>query len=278
MKQVVLVTGASSGIGKDVSLRLLEGGYVVYGVARRLNPMDSLVEKGARVMEMDILENTAIEKVVATIMKEQGRLDILINNAGYATWGAVETVSLQDARRQFDVNIFGLASLTKKVIPIMRQQKSGKIINISSMAGRIYTPFGAWYHATKHALEGWSDCLRIELKEFGIGVVLIQPGLISTEFGDVMMVDMLERAENTPYESKIKAMYLATKRAYKKGLASPPSVVTNLILKAIRSKKPKSRYVGGKFAKLMLFIRKWFGEIVFERAVMSQIKTINKQK
>lgn len=278
MKQVVLVTGASSGIGKDVSLRLLEGGYVVYGVARRLNPMDSLVEKGARVMEMDILENTAIEKVVATIMKEQGRLDILINNAGYATWGAVETVSLQDARRQFDVNIFGLASLTKKVIPIMRQQNSGKIINISSMAGRIYTPFGAWYHATKHALEGWSDCLRIELKEFGIGVVLIQPGLISTEFGDVMMVDMLERAENTPYESKIKAMYLATKGAYKKGLASPPSVVTNLILKAIRSKKPKSRYVGGKFAKLMLFIRKWFGEIVFERAVMSQIKTINKQK
>ena len=160
----------------------------------------------------------------------------------------------------------------------MRQQKCGKIINISSMGGRIYTPFGAWYHATKHALEGWSDCLRIELKDFGIDVVLIEPGLISTGFGDVMMLDMLERAKNTPYESKIKAMFHATMQAYKKDLASPPSVISNLILKAIRSKKPNPRYVGGKFAKLMLFIRKWFGEKVFEKAVMSQINNIIKQK
>lgn len=278
MKQVVLVTGASSGMGKDVAMRLIDEGYAVYGAARRLTHMHDLVDKGARAIEMDILDDEAIDVVISAIMKEQGRLDILINNAGYATWGAVETVSLKDARRQFDVNLFGLASVTKKVIPIMRQQKSGKIINISSMGGRIYTPFGAWYHATKHALEGWSDCLRIELKDFGIDVILIEPGLISTEFGDVMMLDMLERAKNTPYESKIKAMFHAVTQAYNKDLASPPSVITNLMLKAIKSKKPKTRYVGGKFAKLMLFVRKWFGEIVFERAVMSQINNIIKQK
>ena len=116
--------------------------------------------------------------------------------------GAVETLSIETARRQFDVNIFGLASLTKKVIPIMRAQKFGKIINMSSMGGRLYTPFGAWYHATKHALEGWSDCLRIELKDFGIDVILIEPGAINTDFGSVMMESMLEREKADPTKKK----------------------------------------------------------------------------
>ena len=278
MKKVVLITGASAGMGKDAALRLIKEGYIVYGAARRLSHMDELVAKGGYAIQMDILDEEAMDKAVHRIMDEQGRIDILINNAGYGLWGAVETVSMEDARRQFDVNIFGLASLTKKVIPIMRAQESGKIINLSSMGGRLYTPFGAWYHATKHALEGWSDCLRIELKEFGINVVLIEPGAINTEFGEVMMDKMLERAKGSPYEHKIAALHKATIEMYEKNAGSPPSVITNLILKAIRSKNPKTRYVGGKFAKPMLFIRKWFGERVFEMAIMSQINALIKQK
>lgn len=278
MKKVVLITGASAGMGKDMALRLIQEGYVVYGAARRLSHMDDLVARGGHAIQMDILDEVAIDNAVHRIMDEQGQIDILINNAGYAVWGAVETVSMEDARRQFDVNIFGLASLTKKVIPIMRAQKSGKIINLSSMGGRIYSPFGAWYHATKHALEGWSDCLRIELKEFGINVVLIEPGAINTEFGDVMMDSMLERSKGTPYEEKLKAMHQATVEMYEKEAGSPPSVITNLILKAINSKKPKTRYVGGKFAKPMLFIRKWFGERAFEMAIMSQVNAYSKKK
>lgn len=278
MKKVVLITGASAGMGKDAAIRLIKEGYVVYGAARRLAQMDDLVALGGHAIQMDILDEQAIDNTVQRIMEEQGRLDVLINNAGYAVWGAVETISMEDARRQFDVNIFGLASLTKKVIPIMRAQKSGKIINLSSMGGRMYTPYGAWYHATKHALEGWSDCLRVELKEFGIDVVIIEPGAINTEFGEVMMDSMLERAKGTPYEKKVSAMHQATIEMYEKKAGSPPSVITKLILKAIRSKYPKTRYVGGKFAKPMLFIRKWFGEKLFEMAIMSQVNAYSKKK
>lgn len=278
MKKVVLITGASTGMGKDAALRLIKEGYIVYGAARRLSHMDDIVARGGHAIQLDILDEAAIDEAVHRIMDEQGRIDILINNAGYAVWGAVETVSMKDARRQFDVNIFGLASLTKKIIPIMRAQQSGKIINLSSMGGRIYSPFGAWYHATKHALEGWSDCLRIELKEFGINVILIEPGAINTEFGEVMMSDMLERAKGSPYEQKVSAMHKASLEVYEKGTGSPPSVITDLIIKAINSAKPKTRYVGGKYAKPMLFIRKWFGERAFEMAVMSQINAIIKKK
>ena len=210
-------------------------------------------------------------------MKEQSRVDVLINNAGYGLWGAVETISIDEAKRQFDVNIFGLAYLTKKIIPIMRKQKSGKIINMSSMGGKVYTPFGAWYHATKYALEGWSDCLRIELKSFGIDVVLIEPGVIKTEFQDVMMDSTVERSLGTPYEKKLKALEKATQEMYERGIGSPPSTITKLIIKAINSHNPKRRYVGGLFAKPMLFIKKWFGDKMYEKAIMSQIKKAKKE-
>lgn len=276
MKKVVLVTGASSGMGKDVALKLLELGYIVYGAARRLEKMGVLIQNGGHALRMDITKEEEVDAAIAQIEKEQGRIDVLINNAGYAVWGAVETVSMEDARRQFEVNIFGLASLTKKVIPLMRKQKSGRIINLSSMGGRVYTPLGAWYHATKHALEGWSDCLRIELKQFGINVVIIEPGAIITEFGDVMMEPALERAKGTAYETVTKQLLDTTKELYEKGKGSPASVISNLIIKAIKSKKPKSRYVGGLYAKPMLFIRRWFGDAIYEKAIMSQLKSYGK--
>lgn len=277
MKKVILITGASSGIGKDTALSLIKEGHVVYGVARRLEMMKDIVRAGGHAIKMDILKERNIDDVVNQIIKEQSRVDALINNAGYGLWGAVETISIDEAKRQFDVNIFGLAYLTKKIIPIMRKQKSGKIINMSSMGGKVYTPFGAWYHATKYALEGWSDCLRIELKSFGIDVILIEPGVIKTEFQDVMMDSTVERSIGTPYEKKLKALEKATQEMYARGIGSPPSTITKLIIKAINSPNPKRRYVGGLFAKPMLFIKKWFGDKMYEKAIMSQIKKAKKE-
>lgn len=277
MKKVILITGASSGIGKDTAISLIKHGHVVYGAARRLEMMQDIIQAGGHAIKMDILKERNIDDVVNQIIKEQNRIDVLINNAGYGLWGAVETISIDEAKRQFDVNIFGLAYLTKKIIPIMRKQKSGKIINMSSMGGKVYTPFGAWYHATKYALEGWSDCLRIELKSFGIDVILIEPGVIKTEFQDVMMDSTVERSIGTPYEKKLKALEKATQEMYARGIGSPPSTITKLIIKAINSHNPKRRYVGGLFAKPMLFIKKWFGDKMYEKAIMSQIKKAKKE-
>ena len=277
MKKVILITGASSGIGKDTVLSLIKEGHIVYGAARRLEMMQDIIQAGGHAIKMDILKERNIDDVVNQIIKEQSRVDVLINNAGYGLWGAVETISIDEAKRQFDVNIFGLAYLTKKIIPIMRKQKSGKIINMSSMGGKVYTPFGAWYHATKYALEGWSDCLRIELKSFGIDVILIEPGVIKTEFQDVMMDSTVERSIGTPYEKKLKALEKATQEMYARGIGSPPSTITKLIIKAINSHNPKRRYVGGLFAKPMLFIKKWFGDKMYEKAIMSQIKKAKKE-
>jgi len=277
MNKVILITGTSSGIGKDTALSLIKEGHVVYGAARRLEMMQDITQAGGHAIKMDILKERNIDEVVNQIVKEQNRIDVLINNAGYGLWGAVETISIPEAKRQFDVNLFGLAYLTKKIIPLMRKQKSGKIINMSSMGGKVYTPFGAWYHATKYALEGWSDCLRIELKSFGIDVILIEPGVIKTEFQDVMMDSTVERSIGTPYEKKLKALEKATQEMYARGIGSPPSTITKLIIKAINSHNPKRRYVGGLFAKPMLFIKKWFGDKMYEKAIMSQIKKAKKE-
>ena len=277
MNKVILITGTSSGIGKDTALSLIKEGHVVYGAARRLEMMQDIIQAGGHAIKMDILKERNIDDVVNQIVKEQNRIDILINNAGYGLWGAVETISIAEAKRQFDVNIFGLAYLTKKIIPLMRKQKSGKIINMSSMGGKVYTPFGAWYHATKYALEGWSDCLRMELKNFGIHVILIEPGVIKTEFQDVMMDSTVERSIGTPYEKKLRALKKATQEMYARGIGSPPSTITKLIIKAINSNNPQRRYVGGLFAKPMLLIKKWFGDKIYEKAIMSQIKKAKKE-
>lgn len=272
-KKVILITGASSGIGKATALQLIKDGHTVYGAARRVEKMQELTDAGGHIIEMDVMDEAQLEAGVNQVIKEQGKIDVLINNAGYANYGSVEETPIADARRQFEVNIFGLARLTQLVIPHMRKQKSGKIINISSMGGKIYTPLGAWYHATKHALEGWSDCLRLELKPFHIDVVIIEPGAIVTEFGAVMVEPMLERSGNGPYSDMTHALAKATRGSYEKeGAASPPSVIAGVISKAIKSSRPRTRYVAGKLAQPLMFIRKYLGDRIFDRAIMSQLK------
>ncbi len=271
-KKVILITGASSGMGREAALKLLREGHTVYGAARRIEKMQNLVQAGGSAIELDVTDEAEVVACVKQLIAEQGKIDVLVNNAGYAVYGAVEDVTLADAKRQFDVNLFGLARLTQVVLPHMRQQKSGRIINISSVGGKVYTPLGAWYHATKHALEGWSDCLRLELKPFHIDVVIVEPGAIATEFGDVMCNPMLKRSAGGPYDEMAQQIADSTRRTYEKGDSSPASVIADFIAKIVKTRRPKTRYAKGEYAKPLLFMRKWLSDRSFDKVIMSRVK------
>ncbi len=270
--KVALITGASAGMGKETAKKLINDGLTVYVAARRIEKMKDLSELGAIALKMDITKEEEIKAAVDQITKNHGGVDVLVNNAGFGSYGAVEDTSIEDARYQFEVNLFGLARLTQLVLPYMREKKSGTIINISSMGGKIYTPMGAWYHATKHALEGWSDCLRIELAQFGINVVIIEPGIIKTEFGDVMIEPMMKRSGNTAYAKLAESIKKATLDSYESGGGSSPSVIANAISKIVQSSKPKTRYAIGKMAKPLIMMRKWLSDRMFDKVIMSQVK------
>ncbi len=271
-KQVALVTGASSGMGEDFAKALLQEGMVVYTAARRIERMANLQKQGAIPLKMDITRDEQIRAVVQKIEADHGGVDVLINNAGFGMFGAVEDTDIDDARYQFEVNLFGMARLTQLLLPGMREKRGGKIINISSIGGKVYTPLGAWYHATKHAMEGWSDCLRLELKAFDIDVVVIEPGAIRTEFSDVMIGPMLERSGSGPYGKLAHGIAKVSRQNDHAGSSSEPKVITDLVLKAVRSRRPRTRYAAGKYAKPMLFTRKWLGDRIYDRAVLSLVK------
>ena len=203
---VALVTGASSGIGEATALMLRDAGYTVYAVARRTERMADLAERGIRTFAMDLTDDATITAGVERVLSEAGRIDLLVNNAGYGSFGAVEDVPLAEARRQFEVNVFGLARLIQLVTPGMRERHQGRIINISSIGGKIYEPLGAWYHATKFAVEGLSDCLRVELAEFGIRVVIVEPGPILTEWNALARESMLASSAGTAYEGQARSV------------------------------------------------------------------------
>jgi NAD(P)-dependent dehydrogenase (short-subunit alcohol dehydrogenase family) len=199
MTKTVLITGASSGIGEETVKLLMTAGYTVYAGARRLDRMKSLADAGAHLLALDVTDDVSMTAAVKTVMQETGRIDVLINNAGYGSYGALEDVPPEEAHRQFDVNLFGLARLTQLVLPAMRAQRSGRIVNVSSIAGKFGEPFGSWYHATKFAVEGLSDSLRMELHPFGIDVVVIQPGAIHTEWANIAHYSLIKYSGNGPY-------------------------------------------------------------------------------
>ena len=201
-RPVVLLTGASSGIGYDVAPLLVRYGYTVYGAARRVEKIEELASEGVKALSLDVTDEASMEAAVQQIIDAEGRIDVLINNAGYGSYGAIEDVPIDEARRQFEVNLFGLARLTQLVLPHMRARGSGRILNISSMAGRITSPLGAWYHATKYALEAFSDALRMEVEEFGIDVVIIEPGGIKTPWGLIAADHLEESSRNGVYAAQ----------------------------------------------------------------------------
>ena len=258
-QKVILITGASSGIGKESAKQLVSKGYRVYAAARRLEQMQDLEALGCATIRMDISKEEEVEEVVGNILDEAGTVDVLVNNAGYATQGPVEEMPLEDARAIFDVNLFGLGYLTKLVLPGMREQGAGRIVNIGSAGGKVYLPLSAWYIASKHALEGWNDCLRTELKQFGIDVVLIEPGAIATEFNGVAMSSILERSGDGPY-GKLAHAYVNLDVP-----GSHPSVIADVIVKAVETKKTKYRYVAGKMARTTIGMRKWLGDKAYDR-------------
>jgi len=259
-------------MGKVIATRLLENGYKVIAAARRTEQMADLKKLGATIVSLDISKEESIVTAIAEIEAKFGVVDVLVNNAGFGLYGAVEDVAMADARYQFEVNLFGLARLTQLLLPGMRTKGAGKIINITSMGGKIYTPLGAWYHATKHALEGWSDCLRLELADKGIQVVVIEPGAIRTEFGSVLSKNLRKHLPRTAYTKFTQAVADSTDKFVRDGAGSPPEVIANEVLKAAEARKPKTRYVAGQYAKMTIFIRKWFGDRVYDRMVMSMVK------
>src|SRR6476619_3689489 len=181
MSKVALVTGASSGIGKSIAVHLVESGWTVYAVARGVERMAALEARGIIPFAMDVTDDASMVAGVDRVITEQGQIDALVNNAGYGSYGPVEHVPIDEARRQFEVNVFGLARLTQLVTPHMRTRRRGRIVNISSIGGKLYEPLGAWYHATKFAVEGLSDSLRLELKQHGIDVAVIEPAGTKSE-------------------------------------------------------------------------------------------------
>lgn len=263
-REIVLITGASSGMGKETAKTLIGEGYIVYVAARRVEKMKDLEQLGGIPLKMDVTKEADLVAAIKQIEQNHRGVDILINNAGFGLYGPVEEVSLEKAHYQFEVNLFGPARLTQLVLPYMRQKKSGKIINVSSMGGKIYTPLGSWYHATKHALEGWSDCLRFELKPFNIDVIIIEPGLIDTEFGGGVANTLPPESINGPYKELVQPLVGAGDNSNSGMRISPPSVIANTISRAIKANRPKTRYAVGSMARPAMFIRKYFGDRFFD--------------
>ena len=270
MKKVALVTGASSGIGRETAILLAQQGFIVYGAARRLEKMEQLKQKGIKLLAMDVTDEASMAEGVKAILAAESRIDVLVNNAGYGSYGALEDVPLSEARYQFEVNIFGMARLSQLILPHMRAQRSGRIINISSIGGKLGEPHGAWYHATKYAVEGLSDSLRMELKEFGIDVVIIEPGAIVTEWATIAREHMLKTSGNTAYGALTQKHAAMFARADKAG--SPPVVVARTIVKAITTQRPKTRYATGGGAKIILFVRKILSDRMFDKLILSMMK------
>jgi NAD(P)-dependent dehydrogenase (short-subunit alcohol dehydrogenase family) len=252
--KVALVTGASSGIGESTALELAKAGYTVYAAARRVERMTHLKQSGIRPISMDVTDDASLQSGVQQIITEAGRIDVLVNNAGYGSYGALEDVPMQEARYQFDVNVFGAARLTQLVLPHMRANRSGKIVNVTSMGGKIHTPLGAWYHATKFALEAISDCLRTELKTFDIDVIIIEPGGIRTEWADIAADKVRAVSAEGPYARHGNAIADTLASETNKKRSSPPELIARTITKAVRARRPRTRYAVGFGAKPMIFL------------------------
>jgi len=265
-KQVALVTGASSGIGEAIARRLLAGGWSVYAGARRVDRMSALAREGARLLALDVTDDASMVTAVEAILADTGRIDALVNNAGYGSYGAMEDVPLAEGRRQFEVNVFGLARLMQLVAPHMRRQRSGRILNVASMGGKIHEPMGSWYHATKFAVEGMSDCVRMELEPFGVDVVVIEPGAIQSEWNAIARESLLRTSGSTAYaeQARIAAGLLA---GADKDTASPPTVVADAVWLAVTARRPKTRYLMGGGAKLLVGLRWLLTDRAFDRVM-----------
>jgi NAD(P)-dependent dehydrogenase (short-subunit alcohol dehydrogenase family) len=272
---VALVTGASSGIGDATARRLAELGYTVYAAARRVARMDALKEKGIVTASLDVTDDASMVALAEKIIAETGRIDVLVNNAGYGSYGALEDVPIAEARRQFDVNIFGMARLTQLVLPHMRARRDGYIVNISSIGGKMWEPLGSWYHATKFAVEGLSDSLRAEVSPFGIKVVVIEPGAIRTEWAAISADNLEASSAGTVYRDQAKIVSGALRAADKSRVASGPEVVAEAIAVAVQLRRPRTRYAVGGGARSILLAQRLLTDRGFDRLIRLAYRAVS---
>ncbi len=276
--KAVLITGCSSGIGRASALRLVRSGWTVYATARRPEAIADLGEAGAHTLALDVTDEDSMRAAVEAVEQEHGAVGVLINNAGYSQSGAIETVPLDAVRRQFETNVFGLVRLTQLVLGKMRAQRFGKIVNVGSMGGRLTLPGGGHYHATKYALEAISDALRFEVAGFGIDVILLEPGLITTEFGEAATASIAaangaQDDSTGPYAHFNAALGALTKGAYEgpmRRLGAGPERVAKVIERAITRSRPPARITVTPSAKMMIATRRLLSDRAWDAAMRRQ--------
>ena len=266
--QSVLITGASSGIGLATAHLLLDQGWRVLAAARRMEPMAPLRERGAEILQLDLADSSSREQLAVAVKGSVGALDALVNNAGYGEVGPLETMELDVARSMFEVNVFGLMGLTQLLIPAMRERRSGRIVNVSSIAGRFVTPGAGWYGASKFALEGVSDALRMEFHQFGVKVVLVEPGLIRTGFEAVTSESMQQGSTDPVWGSMMKRVANGWAQGFRSG--SQPEVVARTIAKAFVVADPQPRYRCGSSSQSVL-VEKFMPTRLWDALVRQQL-------
>ena len=274
MEKVALVTGSSSGIGYETSLSLAREGYFTYATMRDMKKADvikKIAEKerlSLKVIELDVDNENSVENAIKTIIDEKQRIDVLVNNAGWGIWGTAEDVSIEEFREQFETNFFSVVRMIQKVAPIMRKQGNGDIVNISSIAGRIGFPVSTAYISSKFAIEGLSESLRFELGPFGVNVIIIEPGVIKTNFFDSMKTAK-KVDENDTYRDITLKVISGVKMMAEMG--TPPNEVANVIIKSLKEKKPLPRYVVGNDAIMFLEAKKMKTDIEFENYLKKEL-------
>lgn len=269
MKKVVLITGASSGVGRATAKSLNKEGYTVYAAARRIEKMkEDLSEEGITVLYLDLTVDTTITNCIKSVLEKEGKIDILINNSGRADFGTMEESSIEIAKAQYEVNVFGLARISQLVLPSMRKNGSGKIVNISSIGGKIVTPLGGWYQSTKFAVEAISDATRMEVKQFGIDVIIIEPGAIKTPIASDLGESVRTISGNGAYKKFALKVADSLDNIFEN--ASSPELIAKTILEAIEAKKPKIRYSAGKKSNTYLLAKKLLSDKFFEKMLMRE--------
>lgn len=255
----VLVTGCSSGIGEATARRMAEEGWPVYATARRPDELDGLRRAGCETLALDVTDEDSMARAVARVEEDHGAVGVLVNNAGYGEYGALESLPMDRIRRQFETNVFGLLRLCQLALPGMRRRGWGRIVNVSSMGGRLTFPGGGAYHASKHAVEALSDALRFEVRGFGVDVVIVEPGVIRTRFGETAVDRLEDSTDPGPYGPFDRAVARITREAYERGalalLGGEPDDVARVIAKAAASSRPRSRYRVTASARLMIGLR-----------------------
>jgi NAD(P)-dependent dehydrogenase (short-subunit alcohol dehydrogenase family) len=273
ISKAVLITGCSTGIGRATAEHLAARGWNVYATARKPESIADLAARGCKTLALDVCDDASMRTAVETVERAEGAVGVLVNNAGYGLEGAFEEVPMADIRRQFETNVFGLIAMTKLVLPGMRRQRWGRIVNLSSMGGKLTFPGGAYYHATKHAVEALSDALRFEVKGFGVDVIVIQPGPIKTRFGDTA-VGNIAMPKDSPYANFNAVLEKQIREAYEGGpmarFAAPPEAVAEAIEKAITATNPKTRYKVTMAARVLMALRQILPDRAFDTFLRTQ--------